>query len=105
MVKLDNYFVAHYNPHLLIMYEEHINVEYCNKPNPIKYLLKYVNKGHDRTTIQISCGSNNSDKDKSVNEIKQDYENIYLYPCIEKIFLGYTLQVAAYVEFDFSFAK
>ncbi|KAK2440738.1 hypothetical protein QL285_012114 [Trifolium repens] len=80
-VTLDNRSVVPYNPHLLIRYAGHINVEYCNKSNSIKYLFKYVNKGPDRATQQISNDSANKGNKEPVDEIKQFYECRYVSPC------------------------
>lgn len=78
--KLDNRFVVPYNPHLLMRYRAHVNVEYCNKSNSIKYLFKYVNKGPDRATLEISRQTNNQDADKPVDEIKNYYDCRYVGP-------------------------
>jgi len=59
-------------------YQAHVNVEYCNKGNLIKYLFKYVNKGPDRATIEIS---NRTLSGRVLDEIKQYYECRYLAPC------------------------
>jgi hypothetical protein len=80
-VQLDNRYVVPYNPHLLMRYAGHINVEYCNKSNSIKYLFKYVNKGPDRTTMQLWRSSDKNDKSKPVDEIKQYYDCRYVSPC------------------------
>lgn len=77
-VKLDNRFVVPYNPHLLMRYQAHVNMEYCNKSNSIKYLFKYVNKGPDRATIEITS---QGESQTQVDEIKQYYDCRYLAPC------------------------
>jgi hypothetical protein len=54
-VGLDNRWVVPHNVYLLTKYDAHINVEVCNNICAVKYLSKYVYKGHDRATIEISC--------------------------------------------------
>jgi len=73
---LDNRYVVPYNPHLLMRYAGHVNVEYCNKSKSTKYLFKYVNKGPDRATLQIT-----NNNDEPVDEIKQYYDCRYVSPC------------------------
>jgi hypothetical protein len=38
----------------------HINIKVCNNIRAVKYLFKYVYKGHDHATIKISHQSNNA---------------------------------------------
>ncbi|XP_004491867.1 uncharacterized protein [Cicer arietinum] len=77
-INLDNRFVVPYNPYLLMRYQAHVSVECCNKGNSIKYLFKYVNKGLDRATIEISNQTKNG---QVLDEIKEYYECRYLALC------------------------
>jgi len=45
--------VVPYNPYLLRKYQCHINVEVCNTVAAVKYLYKYVYKGHDRAEVSV----------------------------------------------------
>ncbi len=42
----DNRWVVPYNPYLTMQYQCHINVEVCSSITAVKYLYKYVYKGH-----------------------------------------------------------
>jgi hypothetical protein len=54
-VELDNYWVVLHNVYLSTKYDVHINIEVCNNIREVKYLFKYIYKGHDHVTIEISC--------------------------------------------------
>ena len=77
-ISLHKGYVVPYNPFLLMRYQWHINVEYCNKSNAIKYLFKYVNKGPDRSNVEIT--SDTSQKKEPIDEIKRFYDCRYLSP-------------------------
>jgi hypothetical protein len=54
---VDNSWIVPYNPHLLLRYDCHINVEVCSSVRAVKYLFKYVFKGHDCAVAQISSAN------------------------------------------------
>ncbi|GBN93104.1 hypothetical protein AVEN_142925-1 [Araneus ventricosus] len=50
---IDNRWVVPYNPWLLKTFNAHINVEVCASVKSVKYLYKYVYKGHDAASFKI----------------------------------------------------
>ncbi|XP_053112177.1 uncharacterized protein LOC128327402 [Hemicordylus capensis] len=50
---VDNRWVVPYNPWILKKYNAHINVEVCASVKSVKYLYKYVYKGHDAASIKL----------------------------------------------------
>jgi hypothetical protein len=51
--EFDNRWVVPYNPFLTLRYGCHINVEVCSSVSAVKYLYKYVYKGHDRAMVEV----------------------------------------------------
>ncbi|KAK0401771.1 hypothetical protein QR680_015960 [Steinernema hermaphroditum] len=52
-VKMDSRWVVPYNPYLMTKYNAHINVEICTSVRCVKYLFKYIYKGHDKANVFI----------------------------------------------------
>ncbi|XP_021747560.1 uncharacterized protein LOC110713417 [Chenopodium quinoa] len=52
-VEMDNSWVIPYNPYLLAYFNCHLNVEVCSTIKTVKYLYKYVYKGHDKISFNI----------------------------------------------------
>lgn len=50
----DNRWVVSHNPYLCVKYDAHINVEVTSSIKAVKYLYKYVYKGHDRITMGVT---------------------------------------------------
>ncbi|XP_071916245.1 uncharacterized protein [Coffea arabica] len=61
---LDNRWVVPYNPYLLALFDCHLNVEICSTVKLVKYLYKYVYKGHDRVSFYIHSDSAFEDVDE-----------------------------------------
>jgi hypothetical protein len=49
----DNRWVVPYNPYLSLFFNCHINVEVCTSVAAVKYLYKYVYKGHDCAQVDV----------------------------------------------------
>ena len=85
-VKLDNRFVVPYNIDLVIKYQAHINVEWCNKARSIKYLFKYINKGPDRATMILEeiisrNATTGVEEIREIDEIKSFLDCRYISAC------------------------
>jgi len=78
---VDNRYVVPYNRDLLLKYNAHIKVEWCNQTRSIKYLFKYVNKGHDRVTVNFYRGKDGNNSSECFDEIKLYYDCRYLSAC------------------------
>ncbi len=79
-VELDNRWVVPHNVYLSTKYDAHINVEVYNNIRAIKYIFKYVYKGHDHATVEISRHNDNATKGNVVeaNEIKKYLDSHYV---------------------------
>ncbi|XP_021762956.1 uncharacterized protein LOC110727683 [Chenopodium quinoa] len=74
--QLDNRWVVPYNPYLTSLFDCHLNVEVCSTIKAVKYLYKYVYKGHDRVAFNILA------EDKNCNdEIAQFQSGRWVSPC------------------------
>jgi len=81
-IYLNNRFFVPYNPLLLVKYQTHINVEWCNRSSSIKYLFKYINKGYDMITAAFVPNVDESfSSNESIHEIKKYLNHRYISPC------------------------
>ena len=71
-----NRHVVSYNPYLSAKYNCHINVEVANSILAVKYLYKYVYKGHDRMSISVQ-----REDGTPVDEIKDYLDGRYVSAC------------------------
>ncbi|XP_047949399.1 uncharacterized protein LOC125195266 [Salvia hispanica] len=79
-VPLDNRYVVPHNRFLLMKYRGHINVEWCNQSQSIKYLFKYINKGYDRvTTSFFQSGAEGAEP--NLDEVSLYYDCRYISSC------------------------
>ncbi|XP_027174256.1 uncharacterized protein LOC113773851 [Coffea eugenioides] len=73
---LDNRWLVPYNPYLLALFDCHMNVEICSTIKLVKYLYKYVFKGHDLVCFRIMADDSATDTD----EIKEFQKGRYISP-------------------------
>lgn len=66
-VNLDNCWVIPYNSYLLAKFDCHLNVEVCSTIKAVKYLYKYVYKGHDHISFSILQANNGEPYDEIQN--------------------------------------
>jgi len=71
-VTVNNQWVVCHSPYLLWKYRCHINVESIASVKAVKYIYKYVYKGHDCTTMQFG---------RCQDEVKQYLDACYVSSC------------------------
>ncbi|XP_071914091.1 uncharacterized protein [Coffea arabica] len=108
---LDNRWIIPYTPYLLALIDCHINVEICSTINLVKYLYKYIFKGHDIVNFHIISDETPQDVDE-IKEFQQGRSvsapkalwRIYAFRLNEMTPTVYILQVHLpdhqYVSFD-----
>eukprot|EP00501_MAST-03F_sp_TOSAG23-6_P001966 GSMAST32.ASY1.ANO1.2050.1 assembled CDS len=74
--KITNQMIVPYNPFLSLKYNCHINVEVCTSISSVKYLFKYVYKGHDRIMYEVRAST--TDDDSIRDEIKEYIDARYV---------------------------
>ena len=70
--QVDNRWVVPYSPYLLWKYRCHINVECVASVKAVKYIYKYICKGHDRITMEFR---------QCLDEVKQYLDARYVAQC------------------------
>lgn len=69
-MEITNQHIVPYNPWLTYKYDAHINVEICSTVKAVKYLYKYIYKGHDRIMVNAA--------DHDFNEVQQYLDARYV---------------------------
>ncbi|KAG2210809.1 hypothetical protein INT45_013594 [Circinella minor] len=77
-VTLDNCWVVPHNLYLCAKYDAHINVEICTSIHSVKYVYKYVYKGHDRASLQMTQHHPRQNNDNARNN-NDEFDEIRLY--------------------------
>nr|KAJ0226698.1 hypothetical protein LSAT_V11C100019130 [Lactuca sativa] len=77
---LDNRWLVPYNPKLLMMLNCHINIEVCSSIKSVKYLFKYVYKGHDKKVIHIDKDQENDFQDTRYVSPPKALRRVFSFP-------------------------
>lgn len=64
---LDNRWVVPHNPYLLAKFDYHLNVEICSTIKAVKYLCKYIYKGHGRVAFNLASTNDSNIIDEIEN--------------------------------------
>ncbi|KAI9085306.1 hypothetical protein K1719_032683 [Acacia pycnantha] len=80
-IELDNRFVVPYNCRLLKLFYGHLNVEKTNQSCAIKYLFKYISKGHDRVIAGIYDVNDGAGSQQGFDEISHYLNCRYISSC------------------------
>jgi len=62
--EINNQWIVPYNPYLSLKFNCHINVEICSSTRSVKYLFKYVYKGHDCANVAVTESKESSIRDE-----------------------------------------
>ncbi|XP_074288129.1 uncharacterized protein LOC141613293 [Silene latifolia] len=75
--ELDNRWVIPYNPYMMSLFDCHLNVEVCSTIQAVKYLYKYVYKGHDKISFNVTA----ADTPQVIDEIEHFQSGRWVSPC------------------------
>ena len=73
-VTYTNANIVPYNPYLLFRYNCHINVEFINSINALKYHIKYIYKGQDQATYSVNGAELQQDRSTEAEQQQQAVE-------------------------------
>ena len=77
-----NRYVVPYNPNLLLRYQAHLNIEWCNQSTFIKYLFQYINKGYDRIIATlVPVQNNDGTTGQCFDDVKHYVDERYISSC------------------------
>lgn len=78
--EVDNRWVVPYSPYLALKYNCHINVEGVGSMSVVKYLFKYVYKGHDCANIRLHTGISSATGREAIswNEVQAYLDTRYV---------------------------
>jgi hypothetical protein len=84
---VDNYWVVPYSPLLSKIFKTHINVEYCNSIQSIKYICKYEKKGSNIAVFEVAADNSHDEiaqyQMRRYISTNEDLWRIYSYPMHE----------------------